>query len=333
MASLADKFSYVFGMDGGGTKMTGCLLRRDGELLALGQAPPANYAKLRGEIAQPLLQFLRVLQRQAQLPETKIALAGICSTGVGRAGDRQILTEALQQVSLAEKVVVESDAMSALTGAFAGRPGVIVIAGTGAVAYARTPAGKHIRVGGWGYLIGDEGSGYSLARQAINAALQSWDGRGEATGLRQAFEKHFGVSSIEAIISHIYAPQYDRGQMAALAPIVFEQAGAGDRVAQRVVAETGFELGRLAQAAVKKFESKEIIEVALLGNLFRRAEALLPSFWHALGEEKTRVRVVAPQFEAALGAALLALQAEGLVWNESFLAQLKTSYQRMQSAK
>ena len=102
--------SYVFGMDGGGTKMTGCLLRADGELVALGQAPPANYAQLRGAIAPPVRQLLRTLQQQARLPETPVALAGICSTGVGRASDRELLTAALQREAVAEERIGESDA-------------------------------------------------------------------------------------------------------------------------------------------------------------------------------------------------------------------------------
>jgi N-acetylglucosamine kinase len=322
---------HILGVDGGGTKMAGCLLRSDGELLTLGQAPPANYARLRGEIAQPLLQFLRALQEQAQLPKGKIALAGICSTGVGRASDRELLTGALQRVDLAETIIVDSDAMSALTGSFAGGPGIIVYAGTGAFAHARTPDGNVIRVGGWGYLIGDEGSGFHLAQQALNAALQDWDGRGEQTSLRPAFEKLFGVSSIELIISKIYDPQFDRGQMAALAPIVFEQADRGDRVALRVVAETGFELGRLAKAALQKSAGRQIVEIALLGNLFRRSDALLPSFWKALHAEKERLRVVEPQFEAAIGASLLALERSGFELYADFLARLKASYERLRA--
>lgn len=322
---------HILGVDGGGTKMTGCLLRSDGELLTLGQAPPANYARLRGEIAQPLLQFLRALQEQGQLPKGRVALAGICSTGVGRASDRELLTGALQRVDLAETIIVDSDAMSALTGAFAGGPGIIVYAGTGAFAHARTPEGNIKRVGGWGYLIGDEGSGFHLVQKALNAALQDWDGRGEQTRLRPAFEKHFGVNSIELIISRIYDPQFDRGQMAALAPMVFEQADHGDRVAQRIVAETGFELGRLAKAALQKSAGRQVVDIALLGNLFRRADVLLPAFWQVLQAEKERLRVVEPQFEAAIGAGLLALERGGFELKAEFLARLRASYERLRA--
>jgi N-acetylglucosamine kinase len=325
--NLATATPGVFGVDGGGTKMTGCLLGADGELLALGQAPAASYPKLRDEIAMPLLQFLRVLQRQAQLPETEIALAGVCSTGVGRERDRRLLTEALQRAHLAQKILVESDFMGALTGAFAGGPGIVVIAGTGAVAYARTPSGKSVRVGGWGYLLGDEGSGYHLVRQALNAALQNWDGRGEPTTLRSAFERHFGVAGIELILGQIYDATFDRGQMAALAPLVFAAADHGDRVAQRLIAETGYELGRLAQAALKSFEAAEPAELALLGGLFHRAESLLPSFWQALHEEKNRLRLIQPRFAAAIGAALLALQRNGFELLPAFWAKLESSYE------
>lgn len=322
----------VFGLDGGGTKMTGCLLHADGELLAWGEAPPADYAKRRGEIALPIAQFLQSLQRQARLPEKKIPFAGVCSTGVGREEDRRLLRQALQRLQIAENIVVESDFLAALTGAFAGGPGIIVIAGTGAVAFARTPTGETRRVGGWGYLLGDEGGGFHLAKQALNAALQDWDGRGEKTALRQVFERHFGVTSIDLIISRIYDPQFDRGQMAALAPLVFEAADGGDGVAQRLIHQTGGELGRLAQAALKNFDGIATAPLALQGSLFHRAQALLPSFWRVLREEEKRLHLVPPRFDAAIGAALLALQQNGFSLSAGFFARLEGSYQRHRNA-
>lgn len=314
--------AYLLGIDSGGTEMRGCLLRNDGVVLARAALPAANFNKLRGEIVHTVIALAQSLCEHARISRAEIALAGFCGTGVGRPADRQLLTEILQQAQLAQTIVVESDALAALTGAFAGEPGIIVSAGTGAIAHGRTHAGNIVRVGGWGYLLGDEGSGYFLAKNALNAALKAWDGRGEPTQLRAIFEKHFGVKSIELALTQIYDPAFDRGHIAELAPLVFAAAEAGDLVAKLLVAQTGSELGKLALAVVKKFEPNVLIPIALLGKLFRRAEVLLPAFWKALEEEQSRLQIVAPRFEPVLGAALLALQASGSSFEKSFLENL-----------
>ncbi len=316
---------YIIGIDSGGTAMRGCLLRSNGELLALKDAPSANYNKLRGAIAEHVVQLTQQLCEAAQISTHDVDLAGFCATGVGRPADRQFVTELLQHARLAQHVVAESDALGALTGAFAGAPGIIVSAGTGAFAHARTHAGHIVRVGGWGYLLGDEGSGYYLAKQALNAALQDWDGRGAPTQLRAIFEQHFGVASIELIITQIYDPAFDRGRVAELAPLVFAAAEEGDHVAQRLVEETGSALGQLAFAAMKRFEADTSIPLALLGKLFRRREALLPAFWKVFGDAQERIQVVDPRFEPVIGAALLAMQTCDHSFDESFLKNLERS--------
>ena len=314
---------YLIGIDSGGTQMRGCLLRSDGMLLARHAAPAANYNKLRAEIAPHVVALARLLAEQAQISPAEIALAGFCATGVGRPADRQLLTAVLQQARVAPRVVVESDALAALTGAFAGEPGIIVSAGTGAIAHARTHEGKIIRVGGWGYLLGDEGSGFYLAKQALNAALKAWDGRGEPTQLRARFEQHFGVTSIELALTQIYDPAFDRGRIAELAPLVFAAADEGDLVAQLLLQQTGNELGRLVHAAVKNFALDAHIPLALLGKLFHRAEVLLPAFWQVLHEEQGRLHIVAPRFEPLLGAALLALQVAEFTPEKNFWENLQ----------
>jgi len=265
------------------------------------------------------------LRQQASLRQERIHLAGICLSGVGRERDREIVTAALSAINLANKIVAGSDAMGALTGAFASDPGIIVNAGTGAFAFGKTGSGKIIRVGGWGYLIGDEGSGYALGRNAVNAALQDWDGRGEPTTLRRRFEQHFKVASIDLILDKIYDSSFDRGQMADLSPLVFDAASEGDRVAKRLVQQTGKELGRLALAAVRKFTGSGMIKLALLGNLFRRPDLLLPAFWEMVQPERHRVELVEPRFHPAIGAALLAMLQTGTKVPESFLRNLAES--------
>lgn len=317
-----ERVKYIIGIDSGGTEMRGCLLRDDGTMLAHRTVPAANFNQLRGKIAPYILDLATQLCETARVRRERVAFAGFCGTGVGRPADRQLLTEILLRARLAKQVIVESDALAALTGAFAGEPGIIVSAGTGAIAHARTHEGRIVRVGGWGYLLGDEGSGYYLAKQALNAALQDWDGRGEPTKLRAIFEKHFSVTSIELIITQIYDPAFDRGQVAQLAPLVFDAADEGDHVAQGLIEETGRALACLVGAALKKFETQDVVPLALVGKLFRRADALLPAFWNAVNDGQKRLRLCEPRFAPMIGAALLAVETIDQKIEKDFLENL-----------
>jgi N-acetylglucosamine kinase-like BadF-type ATPase len=317
---------YFLGFDGGGTHLAGCLIDLTGEVLASVSHPPAGFPKLQEKIAEPIVKLAHDLQTRAGLSPAPVHAAGFCSTGIGRASEREVVERALREKNLAEKIIVESDAMAALTGAFGGGAGIILIAGTGVICFGRTPDGEIVRVGGWGYLLGDEGSGFALAQAALIAALKDWDGRGAKTALRPIFEKHFNVTSIELIISQIYSGDYDRGKFAELAPLVFDAADQGDAVAGEIIRNTGRELGNLVRAAASRGKWNIPIPLALVGNLFRRRDALLPGFWEVL--DAAQFYLVTPRFEPVVGAALLAMLRSGMTLTEDFLAKLERSWQQ-----
>lgn len=316
---------FIVGIDGGGTHLSGCLINLAGDVLAVVSHPPANFPKLKERIGEPVAELVRALQKRAGLPPGAVHAIGYCSTGIGRQVDRELAERALREKYLGETITAESDAMGALTGAFGGGPGIIVIAGTGAICLGRTLASEIIRVGGWGYLLGDEGSGFSVAQSALIAALKDWDGRGTKTAMRQIFEKHFSVTSIELIISSIYSGEYDRGKIAELAPLVFDAAEKDDCVAKAIVEATGRELGHLVGAAQKRGQWPSPIPLATIGNLFRRSDMLLPSFWEVLSKEHFHLEP--PRFEPVIGAALLAMLANGMKLDEDFLEKLERAWQ------
>lgn len=316
---------YFLGFDGGGTHLRGCLIDDSGNVLAVASHPPASFPKLKEKIGEPVAVLANALKKIAGLSHATIAAAGFCSTGVGRPADREIVERSLLENDLAPKIVAESDALAALTGAFGGGPGIIVIAGTGVICFGRAPTGEIIRVGGWGYLLGDEGSGFSVAQAALIAALKDWDGRGGATALREIFEQHFNVASIELIISKIYTPDFDRGKFAELAPLVFAAADNGDAVAQEIIKTAGRGHGHLIRAALQRGSWPTPVPVALIGNLFRRREVLLPGLWEIVPEKQ--FALIAPRFEPVIGAALLAMSTAGIKITEEFLSKLEQSWQ------
>lgn len=316
---------YFLGFDGGGTHLRGCLLDANGNVLASVSHPPASFPKLKEKIGEPVAALTSELQTRAGLAGATISAAGFCSTGVGRPADRAIVERALNEKKIAQKIVAESDALAALTGAFGGGPGIIVIAGTGVICFGRASNGEIIRVGGWGYLLGDEGSGFFVAQAALIAALKDWDGRGIPTTLRAIFEKHFNVASIELIISQIYSLDFDRGKFAELAPLVFAAADHGDAAAQQIIKNAGRGHGHLIRAALQRGLWSTPVPLAFIGNLFRRRDVLLPGLWEIVPEKD--FALIAPRFEPVIGAALLAMMAAGISLTEELLKNLKSSWQ------
>jgi N-acetylglucosamine kinase-like BadF-type ATPase len=316
---------YFLGFDGGGTHLRGCLIDESGNVLAAALHPPVSFPKLKEKIGEPVAALANELQKRGGLSGATISAAGFCSTGVGRPADRELVERALDEKKIAQKIIAESDALAALTGAFGGAPGIIVIAGTGVICFGRAPNGEIIRVGGWGYLLGDEGSGFAVAQAALIAALKDWDGRGAKTALRAIFEKHFAVASVELMISQIYSSDFDRGKFAELAPLVFAAADQGDAVAQEIIKNAGRGHGDLIRAALKRGHWPTPVPLALIGNLFRRRDALLPGLREIVSEQD--FHLMSPRFEPAVGAALLAMMAAGISLAKNFLKNLERSWQ------
>ena len=317
---------FVLGIDGGGTHTSACLISTAGEFVAQIEGPPLRYARVRERVADGISRLTDRILRRAGVPKKTLRAAGVCLTGVGRESDRKIVLQALRRKRLAPKIIVDSDAIAGLTGAQGFAPGIVVIAGTGSISFARDHHGQIHRVGGWGYLIGDEGSGYVIARDGLNAALQDFDGRGPQTQLRQLFEEKFRVIRIDEIISQIQLPKPDRGAVASLAPLVFDAAKNGDAVAQKIIHRAGFELGRLIAAQLGHFQDvPSPISVSFLGNLFQQKEMLKAGIVKALAGEMQKIKIIEPRFPPVIGAALMALAAVGTSIDKKLLKRFESS--------
>lgn len=318
----------MLGVDGGGTHTSACLLSTSGEFLVEIKDRPAIYARLGSRVAAMVVRLANRALERAGLHKKNLAAAAVCWTGVGRESDRRIVERALRRARLAPLIVVGSDAIAGLTGAFGAGPGIAVLAGTGSIAFARDQDGNVHRVGGWGYLLGDEGSGFAIARDGINAALKAFDGRGPATLLQPLLAEKLSLARIDEIISRLYRRPVDRGDIASLAPLVFFAAQNGDAVAQEIVHRAGRELGRLIVALLPHLQTApQPVPVALLGNLFQQKDMLLAGLTAALAAAADRIEIVPPRFPGVVGAGLLALaKVQGVAADEGVLHRLESTY-------
>jgi len=318
---------YVIGVDGGGTKTEFVLLDYSGNVIGKLKGESTNYQVIGGKkLKEEILDGFTKIMNITNISPNKINCVFLGLAGAGRKNDQEEIIALFSDTEFSGKILVDSDAMAALAGAFGTGPGIIIISGTGAICFGKNNEGKVVRSGGWGYLLGDEGSGYFMGHEAIIAALKDLDGRGDKTKLRNRLEEHFKLTTIDQIIPYIYQEKIDRVAIADLALIVFEMANQGDAIAEQIVRRTGRELGILAKAVAHQlyFENNEI-KVALIGSMFKQKEMFINEISKELYEISWNVEISDPMFEPQYGAALLALQKVEVEINEVLLNNIQYS--------
>ena len=240
------------GIDGGGTKTTLALADAAGRELAR-RVGPAGLVDPRdpAATAEMLAELVRSALAEAGLARTPAALvAGLA--GVGNEQERRQVESALAASGVAARVSIVTDGAIALDGALGGGAGILMIAGTGSVAYGRGEDGRVERCGGWGMVVGDEGSAWSIGRGGLAAALRAADGRGPATSLLPRFLKLLKLEDERGIPP--WAGRAEKADVAALAVHVVGAAEAGDAVALRLVEREARELAAHAVALAHRLE-------------------------------------------------------------------------------
>jgi glucosamine kinase len=260
--------SYLIGIDGGGTRTTVALADARGAERVRRVGPP-GIVDPRDPLAtvEVLIALVRdVEEKSGYEPPAAALCAGLA--GVGHAAEREAVHAALARAGVAERVTVVSDGQIALEGAFAGEAGVLVVAGTGSIAYGRGRDGRIERCGGWGMVVGDEGGAYAVGRAALVEALRGVDGRGEATSLLPAVLERLGLTAPDEIPP--WAGRAEKADVAALASVVIAVAAAGDRVATRIMEQAARDLASHVRALVERLAPWGAApEVVFFGGMFR----------------------------------------------------------------
>jgi N-acetylmuramic acid 6-phosphate etherase len=253
--------STFIGVDAGGSK-TAVLLAKDAQVIARASGSPGAVRPGRALVASSrIAAVVRRALTEAHLLEADVLVVG--AAGVGREPERTELREGLRGERLAARILVTGDLDIALEAAFGTGQGIVLVSGTGSVAVARTPDGTLHRQGGYGWQLGDEGSGYAVARAALEAVGRAHDGRSERTGLTQAFLASGPAKSFEELVR--WSSAAEPGEVATLAPLVFGVASKGDVVAQAIIEAAAEALTRLVAPLVSLFAGKGQIPLALAG--------------------------------------------------------------------
>lgn len=288
---------FAAGIDGGGTSTKLLCRAADGTVLDERKFGPFNINSIGETGLRALLEELTAHFRS--LGECEAVCIG--AAGIGNARVRELVREAMERAGI-EKYLLLADYDIALHGALSGRPGMALIAGTGSVCIGRNAQGRTVKVGGWGHLIGDEGSGYSLGRDAVVAITREIDGYGTPTLMRERIRSYFDPEIRSELVAYVYGG--DKSRIAALAPIVLEAAQQGDAVALAILEKNVRELNDLVRAVFDML-SLENCELALLGGLLQ-SPIFREKFTELVRRENRAVRCVSPEHSAVAGALLLA---------------------------
>ncbi|MEH2045887.1 N-acetylglucosamine kinase [Nostoc sp.] len=313
--------SYILGIDGGGSK-TVCILMNDlHQLLGRGEAGPSNYQSIGIEATLQSIQSAIHNAIEAAIITNTVNIDAICLglAGVGRTADIEVvkgLVKELQNNKLPitwalqpANIVICNDALIALVGGIGQPVGIVVAAGTGSIIFGRNHQGHTKRVGGWGYILGDEGSAYKIAIAGMNAALKSYDGREMSTSLLEAFKQHLGLENIEDLIGVIYRRGLEVKQIAALAPVVDFAAASGDIVANIIIDDVVKELVKATSTVIGAiFSADSVLEVVTTGSVWHGRCKIHERFTASIVKKFPEVNVIFPRYEPAYGAGLLALQ-------------------------
>lgn len=270
----AERLAYddlIIGIDGGGTHTTALLARINGngfEIVGRGRSGPSNLRAAGESVALPSLDSaISSAFADAKLDRGKVRALCMGLAGAGRENEQALLKDWAARLNLADHVSVVSDS-SLLLSMLPGRWGVAVIAGTGSAVWGRDVQGRTARCGGWGPLVGDEGSAYAIVLAGLRAVLRHHDGSGEATSLTGSLLERMQLTSPEQIISAIHGGGWDRPRLAALTKIVFDAMANGDTVSTRIVQEAARELAMQIATVVRQLDlSRHRTPLALSGGL------------------------------------------------------------------
>lgn len=304
---------YVIGIDGGGTKTTGAVATQAGEQLATATVGPSNPNSLEPSYIKKELKLL-FKQLEEQIPDlfsgVRACFAGIA--GADRPSNKQLLLDILSEVLPKQAAIqVDNDALNALFSGTLGAPGIVNIAGTGSIAFGINQQGQRKRVGGWGYLMGDPGSGYAIGRAGLISFFEEADGYSERSRLSELIFEVYRTTVPYDLIEHIYNPEKSRTVISSITRFVFQAADEGDARAIKILEQAAQDMAKQIKCLLNQLyhpqaDNTEQVPVVLTGGIYQRAEWFLPTITEELKGCGISTSLIVPEASPVSGAVIAA---------------------------
>jgi len=304
---------YIIGVDGGGRKTVSATATLKGEIIGMGKAGPTNINIAdRETVARELEKTIKKAMEMGSVKgKAMITVLGIAGTERKRCS--KIIREICEELKFAEKIIIVSDAMIALTAATKMKPGIIIISGTGSIALGINREKQIARAGGWGYLLDDEGSGYWIGLKALRKVMKAYDGRGKTTLLTSMILEKFKIEDPSQLVDIAYGRKLTVSEIASIAETVSKCASMGDEVAIEILRKAGEKLGEMILTVIRKLKiEEEIIPIYYSGGVFNAGKYILKPIKEKLREKQIEIKLEKSFLNPVVGALMLGLNYLGI---------------------
>jgi glucosamine kinase len=317
------KSKLFLGIDGGQSHTEAIIADENGMVLGRGLGGASNHAEVPGgreRLQEAICKSVGEALKNAEL--APISETCFKSAHCGMTGGAIYKEEIISQILLADKLTVGHDAPTALFGATAGRPGIVVIAGTGSVIFGINEANETARAGGLGYLFSDEGSGFWLALQTIRLAIKEQDNLIPPSNLAELVLNFFRCQEIRQLTDNFYNGKISRGEIASLAKAAHQAAEKGNKIIETQIKCGANVLAESVHSVSKRLKFDKPFPVAGVGGMFK-AQLMTKYFKTSLAEKIKNAEFIKPRFGPAIGALLTAYRQAGVEKSGGLLNNLE----------
>ena len=302
---------FFLAVDGGGTKTDVVCVDQDGTVIGTGSSGPISLTVTSvGAASFNLIEAIRVaIENHAEITSFKavvIGLAGV-DTSDERDAAEDVFRRALAHYQF-EKFILLNDSEIALANGSKNKNALILVSGTGSICYGRNSKGEVARTSGMDYLLADQGSGYSIGRKVLQAAVKSYDGRGPKSYLEEYVAKFFMIPSVALLKNEVYNPDLTKSEVARLSPLCTQAVAVGDEVAQKILDEEVQEMVLSASTVLKKLHTgDEPFDVVFAGSILELQE-VVSKVMEQLAARFTNITFIQQSSDPVYGAVKIALQ-------------------------
>jgi len=312
--------SYILGVDGGGTRTTAIVTGLDGSPVCCMTGKSTNYNSVGMATAREILsRIVEAINDDYGIDSFRAVCIGTSALfSQAKAEEQRAFTEALFQ---SKHIILLSDICIALESMLEDGPCALAISGTGSMCAVRDETGELRHTGGWGYILGDEGSAYHIAICGIKAAIAAYDGVGPETTLQKTVAVHFGVNDMRELVDRFYNPAIAREQVSLFAKDVAACAGAGDSVAKEVLFDSAVQLANSMLVLLRPFAGQEV-PLGISGGVFENNALFRKAFEDEVKKQFHTARITRLTYPPHVGALFYCRKILGLPIDESFLKNI-----------
>ncbi|MEM3573102.1 MAG: BadF/BadG/BcrA/BcrD ATPase family protein [Nitrososphaeria archaeon] len=327
-----DSSDIFLAVECGATNTVSAIFNSKGNVLGMGFSGPGSHHAVKIDVVKAnLLESVKNAFDSAGVSERILKAGCFGMAALDTKQDFEIVSKLLSELNVVEKPIIVGDHVTAFYTVTFGRPGIVVISGTGSIAYGMNERGEVARAGGWEWLVSDGGSAYFIAREGLSMAVKAYDNIGEKTVLLKLFMEGLGAKDFDDFIQKIYE-NTEKTRIASLAPIVVKAYRMNDRIARDILRRAGEELSLLAVSVAKKLKMEDSkVIIGCVGGVFKSELIVWKYFRRCVKSFLPYASVKKPNPTTIEGAIFLCLKENGLKLTRNVVRNVKDCVKKFYS--